>query len=96
MISMTAEAKEEKQFSETEVIDLIKKARELEQWRIAGDTGYGLAIDYLQTMAQKGAVDPYVVQVMQALRQAFRQANSIGQQPAQPPTQVAEKEPEEE
>jgi hypothetical protein len=95
MISMTAEAKEEKQFSETEVIDLIKKARELEQWRIAGDTGYGLAIDYLSSMAQKGAVDPYVVQVMQALRQAFRQANSIGQ-PAQPPAPAAEKESEEE
>jgi hypothetical protein len=87
------EVKEEKQFTETEVMDLIKKAREMEQWRIAGDTGYGLAINHLQTMAQQGAVDPYVVQVMQALRQAFRQANSIGQapQPAAP-----DKEPEEE
>jgi hypothetical protein len=90
---MKEEVKEEKQFTETEVIDLIKKARELEQWRIAGDTGYGLAIDYLQTMAQKGAVDPYVVQVMQALREAFRRANSIGQ-PAQPPAPAAEKEPD--
>jgi hypothetical protein len=86
------EAKEEKQFTETEVMDLIKKAREMEQWRIAGDTGYGLAINSLQTMAQQGAVDPYVVQVMQALRQAFRQANAIGQAP-QPPI---EKQPEEE
>ena len=87
------EVKEEKQFTETEVMDLIKKAREMEQWRIAGDTGYGLAINHLQTMAQQGAVDPYVVQVMQALRQAFRQANSIGTAPQPAP---AEKEPEEE
>jgi hypothetical protein len=86
------ETKEEKQFTETEVMDLIKKAREMEQWRIAGDTGYGLAINSLQTMAQQGAVDPYVVQVMQALRQAFRHANSIGQAPQPAP----EKQPEEE
>jgi|WetSurMetagenome_2_1015567.scaffolds.fasta_scaffold713751_1 hypothetical protein len=91
---MTTETKEEKQFTETEVMDLIKKTREMEQWRIAGDTGYGLAINHLQTMAQQGAVDPYVVQVMQALRQAFRQANAIGQPaPAQPA--APEKEPEE-
>ena len=83
---------DEKSFTETEVMDLIKKAREMEQWRIAGDTGYGLAINHLNTMAQQGAVDPYVVQVMQALRQAFRQANAIGQAPQ--PT-APEKEPEE-
>jgi hypothetical protein len=79
-------------FTEEQVIELIKKTRETEQWRIAGDTGYGLAINHLQTMAQQGAVDPYVVQVMQALRQAFRQANAIGQVPQPAP----EKQPEEE
>jgi hypothetical protein len=82
-------------FTEEQVIELIKKTRETEQWRIAGDTGYGLAINHLQTMAQQGAIDPYVVQVMQALRQAFRQANAIGQPaPAQPA--APEKEPVEE
>jgi hypothetical protein len=79
-------------FTEEQVIELIKKTRETEQWRIAGDTGYGLSIDYLSTLAQKGAIDPYVVQVMQALRQAFRQANAIGQPPAQPA--APEKEPD--
>jgi hypothetical protein len=79
-------------FTEEQVIELVKKAREMEQWRIAGDTGYGLAINHLQTMAQQGAIDPYVVQVMQALRQAFRQANAIGQ-PAPAPA-APEKEPE--
>jgi hypothetical protein len=74
---------EEKQFTEQEVMDLIKKAREMEQWRIAGDTGYGLAINHLNSMAQ---------QVMQSLRQAFRQANAIGQAPQPAP----EKQPEEE
>jgi hypothetical protein len=83
---------EEKQFTEQEVMDLIKKAREMEQWRIAGDTGYGLAINHLNSMAQQGAIDPYVVQVMQSLRQAFRQANAIGQAPQPAP----EKQPEEE
>ena len=92
---MTTEVKEEKSFTETEVMELIKKTRETEQWRIAGDTGYGLAINHLSSMAQQGAIDQYVVQVIQALRQAFRQANSIGQ-PAQPPAAQAEKEPEEE
>lgn len=90
---MTTDTKEEKQFTEQEVMDLIKKAREMEQWRIAGDTGYGLAINHLQTMAQQGAIDSYVVQVMQSLRQAFRQANAIGQAPAPTP---AEKPAEEE
>jgi hypothetical protein len=92
---MTTETKEEKQFTEQEVMDLIKKAREMEQWRIAGDTGYGLAINHLSSMAQQGAIDSYVVQVMQSLRQAFRQANAIGQAP-QPVPAPAEKPAEEE
>ena len=91
---MTTEAKEEKQFTEQEVMDLIKKAREMEQWRIAGDTGYGLAINHLNGMAQQGAIDSYVVQVMQSLRQAFRQANAIGQAPQ--PTPAPEKPAEDE
>jgi hypothetical protein len=93
---MTTEIKEEKQFTEQEVMDLIKKAREMEQWRIAGDTGYGLAINHLNSMAQQGAIDSYVVQVMQSLRQAFRQANAIGQAPQPtPPTPSPEKGDEE-
>jgi hypothetical protein len=83
---------EEKSFTEQEVMDLIKKAREMEQWRIAGDTGYGLAINHLSTMAQQGAIDPYVVQVIQSLRQAFRQANSIGQAPQPAPEKPTEEE----
>jgi hypothetical protein len=90
---MTTEVKEKETFTEEQVMELIKKAREMEQWRIAGDTGYGLSINHLQTMAQQGAIDPYVVQVIQSLRQAFRQANSIG--PA-PQPQAPEKEQQEE
>jgi hypothetical protein len=84
----------EETFTEEQVMELIKKTREMEQWRIAGDTGYGLSVKYLSTLAQEGAVDPYVVQVMQALRQAFRQANAIGQAPAAP-EKAPDKEPEE-
>jgi hypothetical protein len=91
---MKPEMKDEKNYPETEVVELIKKAREMEQWRITGDTGYGLSVKYLSTLAQEGAVDPYVVQVMQALRQAFRQANAIGQTP-QPAEKAPDKEPEE-
>ena len=76
-----------KSFTEEEVTELLKKTREIEQWRIAGDTYYRESNANMQTKVQQGIYDPYILQVGQALHNAFRQANTLNP----PPT---EKEPE--
>jgi len=76
-----------KSFTEEEVAELLKKTREIEQWRIAGDTYYRESNVNMQMKVQQGIYDPYILQVGQALHNAFRQANTL----IPPPT---EKEPE--
>lgn len=69
-----------------EIAETIKKVREVEQWRIAGDTYYRAANSHMQQLVQQGVYDPYILQVGQALHNAFRQANTLNQQTA-PPTE---------
>jgi hypothetical protein len=74
-----------------DIAETIKKVREVEQWRIAGDTYYRAANAHMTQLVQQGVYDPYILQVGQALHNAFRQANSINQQQA-PPADEAPKE----
>jgi hypothetical protein len=70
-------------FTEDQVKEFIKKAREEEQWKIAGDTYYRAANTYLEQLVRQGVYDLYVLQVGQALHKAFRDS-TLGVQPEQP------------
>ena len=67
-----------------EIAELIMKTREVEQWRISGDSFYRIATTHIAGLVNQGAVDPFVLQVGQALHTSFKQANALGQpSPAQ-------------
>jgi len=77
---MTIEYSEEQK---KEIAELIMKTREVEQWRISGDSFYRIATTHIAGLVNQGAVDPFVLQVGQALHTSFKQANALGQ-PASP------------
>jgi hypothetical protein len=79
-------------FTEEQVKDLIKKAREEEQWKIAGDTYYRAANVYLEQLVRQGVYDLYVLQVGQALHKAFKDSTVTTTQQEQ---QIVEEEQKE-
>jgi hypothetical protein len=73
---MTIEYTEEQK---KEIAELIVKTREVAEWRYSGDSFYRIATVHIAGLVNQGAVDPYVLQVGQALHASFKQANSLGQ-----------------
>lgn len=70
-----------------EIAELIVKTREVAEWRLSGDSFYRIATTHIAGLVNQGAVDPFVLQVGQALHTSFKQANAIGQpvSPQEPP-----------
>ncbi len=81
---MTSEYTDEQK---KEIAELIAKTREVAEWRYSGDSFYRIATVHIAGLVNQGAVDPFVLQVGQALYASFKQANALGQatSPQEPP-----------